>query len=129
MTPADAIRWFDRRRRAWLADDLDAYLACWAEDMRFASPVHPVPLVGRAAYAALVRRAAAAIRPIAFDVHHLATVGDVVLAEWTIRVAARTADRTWGWDGMSRARYRPDGRIADWREYWNPADVRPPGVG
>lgn len=122
MTHAAAAR-FDRRRLAWLAEDLEAYLDCWADDMRFASPVHDPPLVGRVAYAALVRRSAAAVRPVAFDVHHLAVDGDVVLAEWTIRIADRRSGREAGWDGMSRARYR-DGLIADWREYWNPADVR-----
>jgi limonene-1,2-epoxide hydrolase len=123
MTHADAAALFDRRRRAWLAEDEAAYLDCWTEDMRFASPVHVPPLVGRAAYAALVRRSGAVIRPVAFEVHHLALDGQVVLAEWTIRVADRTSGREAGWDGMSRAWYQ-DGRIAEWREYWNPADVR-----
>jgi ketosteroid isomerase-like protein len=109
---AAAERLFDRRRLAWLADDLDAYLECWAEDMTFASPMHDPPLTGRAV-----------VRPVAFDVRHLAVADDVVLAEWTIRVADRRTDRETSWDGMSRARYR-DGRIVEWREYWNPADVR-----
>jgi ketosteroid isomerase-like protein len=120
---AAAERLFDRRRLAWLADDLDAYLECWAEDMTFASPMHDPPLTGRAAYADLLRRSAAVVRPVAFDVRHLAVADDVVLAEWTIRVADRRTDRETSWDGMSRARYR-DGRIVEWREYWNPADVR-----
>lgn len=124
MTHADAVRWFERRRQAWLAEDRDAYLACWADDMRFASPAHDPPLVGRAAYAELVRRSAAAVRPVAFDVHHLAVDGDVVLAEWTIRIADRRSGAQGGWDGMSRAHYRSDGRIVAWREYWNPAEVR-----
>lgn len=123
MPTADVLAWFDRRRRAWLAEDLATYLDCWADDLRFVSPVHPAPIVGRAAYAALVRRSAATLRPVAFDVHHLARDGDVVLAEWTIRVAVRATGREGGWDGMSRSRHRA-GRIVDWREYWDPAAVR-----
>jgi len=122
LTYAEATALFDRRRRAWLAEDEPAYLECWTEDMRFASPMHHPPLVGRVAYAALVRRSAASVRPVAFDVHHLAVVGLFVLAEWTIRVVDRGSGAEISWDGMSRARYEQD-RIAEWREYWNPADL------
>ena len=122
LTRDDAVHLFERRRLAWLAEDLDAYLACWDEDMTFASPVHPQPLRGRAAYAALVRGSAGAVRPVAFDVHHLAVAGDTVLAEWSITVEHRASGRTVGWDGMSVADYR-DGEITRWREYWNPAEL------
>ena len=122
MTIDEARGLFDRRRRAWLAADLDAYLACFAEDLVFASPVHDPPLVGRPAFEALVRRSHAALEPRRFDVHALAVDGDDVLAEWTIEGRARGGDGVVRWRGMSVARYR-DGRIATWREYWNPADV------
>ena len=52
LTEAEADALFARRRDAWLREDIDAYLACWAEDMTFASPVHPEPVRGREAYAA-----------------------------------------------------------------------------
>lgn len=122
LTRAEAAALFDRRREAWLAEDEDAYLACWAEHMTFRSPIHDPPLVGRAAYAELVEQSTSVVRPVAFDVHQLATVGDVVLAEWTIRVASRANGHEASWDGMSCAEYR-DSLIVTWREYWNPADV------
>src|SRR5438552_1793368 len=120
-TRAEAIALFDRRRRAWLAEDVDAYLALWADDMRFQSPRHPEPL-GRAAFAELVRGSLAGARPLRFDVTQLAAAGDVVLAEWSIAVERRDGGRRIEWWGMSVAEIR-DGLICTWREYWNPADV------
>jgi hypothetical protein len=122
LTHADATTLFDRRREAWLREDLDAYLDCFADDLVFASPVHVPPLAGRPAFEALVRQSSSAMRPVAFDVHALAVHGDVVLAEWSIVAAVRADGRRVAWRGMSVATYR-DGRIATWREYWNPADL------
>ena len=118
----EALALFERRRRAWLAEDLDAYLALWADDMRFQSPVHHDPL-DRAAFAELVRGSLAAARPIAFEFLHVATAGDTVLAEWRIEIERRADARRVAWHGMSVAEIRA-GLITAWREYWNPADVR-----
>jgi limonene-1,2-epoxide hydrolase len=122
-TRDEAIALFDRRRRAWLGEDIDGYLALWAEDMTFQSPVHAEPLRGRGAFADLVRRASAFSRPLDFDFTHIAVVGDTVLAEWRIAVEQRDGGRRVEWWGMSVAEIR-DGLIHAWREYWNPADVR-----
>ncbi len=116
----EAVALFERRRRAWLAGDLDAYLALWADDMRFVSPVHPEPL-DRARFAAVVGASFAAARPVSFDFTHLAVAGDVVLAEWRIAIERPGGQRI-EWCGMSVAEVR-DGLIHYWREYWNPADL------
>ena len=68
----EAVDLFERRRKAWLADDLDAYLELWADDMTFQSPVHDEPLIGKTPYEELVRRSAAFVKPLAFDVVSLA---------------------------------------------------------
>ena len=120
LTEAEADALFARRRDAWLREDIDAYLACWAEDMTFASPVHPEPVRGREAYASLIRSSAQAVRPLRFDIDHLAVRGDVVLAEWEIEAEHRASGARLRWQGMSAAGYR-DGLIVWWREYWNPA--------
>ena len=124
---AEATALFDRRREAWLREDLAAYLDCFAEELIFASPVHVPPLEGRAAFAELVRGSSAAMRPCSFEVHALAVHGEQVLAEWTIVVEARADGRRIRWRGMSIATYRA-GRIATWREYWNPADLAATGA-
>jgi ketosteroid isomerase-like protein len=122
MTHAEAVELFERRRDAWLREDMDAYLALWTEDMVFQSPVHAEPLRGRAAFADLVRLSSRLNRPRAFDFTHLAVEGPIVLAEWRIAVERRADGRRVEWWGMSVAEMR-EGRIARWREYWNPADV------
>jgi len=121
-THEEAVALFERRRQAWLAEDVETYLALWAEDMRFQSPVHPEPLRGRAAFAALVRQSLAFSRPVRFDFHHIAVAGPMVLAEWSIAVERRADGQPMAWDGMSAAEIHA-GRIAWWREYWNPADL------
>jgi hypothetical protein len=123
VTLAEATRLFDARRAAWLREDLDGYLALWADDMTFAAPSHPEPLRGRAAFGELVRQSNALTRPVRFNVLHLALTGDdVVLAEWVITVEHRSSGQQITWRGMSRCTIR-DGLIVEWREYWNPADL------
>jgi limonene-1,2-epoxide hydrolase len=121
-TRDEAIALFEKRRDAWLREDMDGYLALWAPDMRFQSPMHAEPLCGRAAFADLVRRSYGVARPLSFDFHHLATHGDIVLAEWKIAIERRADGRRTEWSGMSVAEIR-DGVIHAWREYWNPSDL------
>lgn len=127
MTHAEAAALFERRRRAWVAGDVDAYLALWHPDVEFSSPMHEPPLRGLEAYAALVRRSHEMVRPVAFDIHHLAVHGHVILAEWTITAARRTDGRLVTWRGMSRCTMR-DGLIVSWKEYWNPAELAGAGA-
>jgi len=119
----EAVDLFERRRKAWLAEDLDAYLELWADEMTFQSPVHDKPLVGKPAYEELVRRSAAFVKPLAFDVVSLAVNGEIVLAEWTITLEWRAQGRAVAYSGMSRARIR-NGLITEWREYWNRSDLQ-----
>ena len=120
LSHEDAWALFERRRRAWLDEDLPGYLALWTEDMTFQSPMHAEPLRGRGPFADLVARSLAAARPLRFDVWHLAVREDVVMAEWTIAIERRESGARIEWRGMSVAEMR-DGRIAVWREYWDPA--------
>jgi ketosteroid isomerase-like protein len=120
MTQEEAVALFARRREAWLGEDVEAYLALWAEDMTFQSPVHAEPLRGRQAFGDLVRRSLAVSRPVSFDFTHIAVAGDMVLAEWHIAIEPRERGGRVAWWGMSVAEIR-GGLIRAWREYWNPA--------
>jgi len=48
------------------------------------------------------------------------------MAEWTIAVRRRHDGALFRWHGMSIARIDADGRIAWWREYWDPREVAEP---
>jgi ketosteroid isomerase-like protein len=113
---ADAVAIFDRRVQAWLAGDVDAYLACWHDDLEITLPGRDEPLVGIARYRALVERSFAWARPVSFVVHALGVDGDVVLAEWTLRATRHDDGVTVEWSGASACELR-DGRISWWREY------------
>lgn len=106
---------FERRRAAWLAEDLDAYLACFAEDVVLDVPGRTVR--GHAEYAPMARGSLAWARPLSFDFHHLAADGDIVFADWTIAVERRSDATRIEWRGMSVCELR-EGVIAWWREYY-----------
>ncbi|MDP9337091.1 MAG: nuclear transport factor 2 family protein [Actinomycetota bacterium] len=112
---------FRRRVDAWLEADLDAYMDCWADDMVIDLPSGRI--VGKERYRKLVQAGFGWAAPVAFDVHHIATVdwatvdgGDVVLADWTIRARRRDDGIVVGWHGLSVCEFRA-GKIAWWREH------------
>jgi ketosteroid isomerase-like protein len=108
---------FDRRRAAWLSEDVDGYLDCWVDELVLETPGRPA-VEGRDAYEAILRKSFAWAKPHAFEFHHLAVEGDVVLADWTISVERRHDGRVIEWGGMSVAELR-DGAIFWWREYYD----------
>jgi limonene-1,2-epoxide hydrolase len=112
---ADARAVFDRRVQAWLAADVDAYLACWHDDMQLTLPGGRV-IDGAAAYRTMVEQSFAWAAPVSFDIHALAIDGDCVLADWTICARRRADDVVVEWQGLSICELR-DGRIAWWREH------------
>ena len=106
LTMAEADALFARRRDAWLREDIDAYLACWAEDMTFVSPVHQEPVRGRDAYAALIRRRPRRCGRCGSTSRTSPSADDVVLAEWEIEAEHRASGARLRWRGMSAAGYR-----------------------
>jgi len=118
----DARAVFDRRVAAWLAQDVDAYVACWHDDMRIEMPSGTIE--GAAKYRKLVDASFAWAAPVSFDVHHLAVDGpnDIVFADWTIRARRREDNALVEWRGLSVCELK-DGRISWWREH----HLNPPG--
>ncbi len=107
---------FERRIDAWLAEDVDAYVACWHDDMRIEIPSGVIE--GAAKYRKLLVASFAWAAPVSFDVHHLAVdaPNGIVLADWTIRARRRTDGVIIEWRGLSVCELR-DGRIVWWREH------------
>lgn len=123
LTRGEATALFARRRDAWLAEDVEAYLACFAADLVITVPGRAEPIRGLEAYRRLVRRSFAWARPLAFDFHHVAVGPEAtVLAEWTISTERREDGVVATWRGMSVC-VLERGRIAWWREYWDPAQL------
>jgi ketosteroid isomerase-like protein len=116
LTIDEARRIFDRRVQAWLAEDVDAYLDCWHDDLELWIPGRDEPVRGRAEYRELVEGSNRWAAPKRFVVHHLAVDGAVVLAEWTIAATRRSDGVEVEWDGMS-ACLVDAGRIRWWREH------------
>ena len=119
----EALQLFERRRTAWLAEDVAGYLALWREDLVIELPGRSEPVRGLTAYERVVRRSFEHIRPVAWTYHHLAVDADHVLSEWTIEGELRSAGSPVSWRGMAVCRLA-GGRIARWREYWDPAALR-----
>jgi uncharacterized protein (TIGR02246 family) len=118
---AEAVRLFEKRRDAFLAEDLEAYVSLFAEDMLLQTPTSEVR--GRAAYREMVRRAYDAMRPVSFEFHEIAVHESRVLAEWTITLAVRADDSERAYRGMSICEL-DDGLIRWWREFYDPALLR-----
>jgi ketosteroid isomerase-like protein len=117
LTLDDARSLFDRRRIAWLDEDLAAYVDCFTEDVVLEVPGRTVR--GHAEYEPMARRSFEWAKPVAFEFHHLAVGGDdVVMADWTITVERRSDGTPVTWRGMSVCGI-VDGRIAWWREYYD----------
>ena len=123
LTARAARALFERRRAAWLAEDATAYLALFADDLVMHLPGRTEPIRGKAAYAKLVAASFARLAPVSWEFHRLAVDGDHVLSEWTIEGREREGGRSTRWRGMSICRIA-DGVIHEWREYWDPAQLR-----
>jgi ketosteroid isomerase-like protein len=116
LTIDEARAVFARRVDAWLAEDVDAYVACWHDDMQIEMPSGTID--GAAKYRKLVEASFGWAAPVSFDVHHLAVDPEtsVVLADWTIRARRREDDVVVEWRGLSVCELR-DAKIAWWREH------------
>ncbi|MGQ0824805.1 MAG: nuclear transport factor 2 family protein [Actinomycetota bacterium] len=106
---------FQRRVDAWLAEDVDAYLECWHDDMELTLPGGRV-VSGIESYRTLVEQSFVWAAPVSFDVHALATEGDIVFADWTVRARRRADNVVVEWRGLSICQLR-DGKITWWREH------------
>jgi len=120
MNASDAVAVIERRRDAWLDEDLDTYLGLTAED--YVIEVDGKEDVrGRAALEEMVRRNYERFRPVAWEFHAIVARGSTVLAEWTTTLEARATGERWALRAMSICEVR-DGVLSWWREYRAPIE-------
>lgn len=118
LSEADVDDFFDRRQRAWLSKDLDAYLSLWADDVEFTTPDHGSAIHGRDALRAFIAGSFAAdTSAVSLEIDHWAITGDVLLHEWTLVTRPGDGGEPELLRGMAICGFR-DGRVAWWRDYY-----------
>ncbi len=115
MDRSDAVALIEKRRDAWLNEDLETYLGLTAED--YVVEVDGKEDVrGRAALETMVKRNYERFRPVAWDFHEIAVHDSKVLAEWTVTLESRATGDRFSLRAMSIGEIR-DGVLVWWREY------------
>jgi uncharacterized protein (TIGR02246 family) len=118
MTHDEVHRLLLRRIRAWQDEDLDAIMADYADDIVHVSPYGTG--AGVAAMRAANTRYLAEYTGFEVQIHRLVVEGDQGALEWTWTETRRS-------DGLRRSAddaivfVLRDGKIAYWREYFDPA--------
>ena len=115
MERTEAVELLERRRNAWLREDVDAYLSTFAEDFVFqADGVEESR--GKASLEAIIRRSYEQFRPVNWEFHDIAVHGSNVLAEWTVTVEDRYTRATSTMNAMYISEVRNG--VSTWiREY------------
>jgi ketosteroid isomerase-like protein len=112
-----AARWVEGYRTAWLADDVEAVVALYADDVVYRSHPFRPPEVGREGVRGYTQRN--------FDIEEdqqvrfgrPITSGDRAAVEyWT---TMREEDRDVTLAGCVLLRFGEDGRVKEQREYWH----------
>jgi ketosteroid isomerase-like protein len=112
---AQAVALIERRRDAWLREDVDAYLSLFHDE--FAFFVNGVELVrGRLALENAVRRSYLRFRPVSWEFHEIAAHGPHVLTEWSATMEDRGTGARRSLRAMSICEMR-DGLTTWQREY------------
>ena len=118
MDRAEAVALFQKRRDAWLTEDVPTYLSMFAHE--FAFYVNGVERIkGRLALENAVLRSYLRFQPISWELHEIAVHGPNVLAEWTVAMRARTTGVQRSIAAMSICEVR-DGLTTWQREYRSP---------
>jgi len=87
-------------------------------DVRFKDPFNDVR--GVDAMERVFRHMFANVQGIRFRIHHAAMDGDRCLMQWRFEGTLRCG--SWAFDGASKLRIAPDGRVAEHIDYWDAAE-------
>jgi limonene-1,2-epoxide hydrolase len=116
---SEAVELIEKRRDAWLNEDLDTYVGLTAEEYVLEVEGHE-ELRGRAAFEDMIRHNYERARPVSWEFHEIASHGPNVLAEWTVASEEKASGARWSVRGMSICDVR-NGVVTWWREYRSPA--------
>jgi len=101
---------------AWERRDTEHIMACWADDGVYRA-IPRRPIVGRAAFREFVTRFEQ-VPGGRLEIHHQIASNDIVMNERTDRITFRGRQLVVPICAVFEIR---DGRIAAWREYFDPA--------
>jgi SnoaL-like domain len=104
----------EKRRAAWLQQDVDTYLSLFSEDFVSADGVEEIN--GRAAWEEVVRRSDERASPISWEFQVVAVDSSYILAEYTFTVEPKGTGVTRSVHGMSISEAR-DGVFTSHRDY------------
>jgi limonene-1,2-epoxide hydrolase len=118
MDHTEAQALMEKRREAWLGQDLDTYLSLFSEDFFFSNGVEESR--GRTSWEQMVRRNYERFAPMDWEIHQMAVDGASILAEWTATIEPAGTDARVSVRGMSISETR-DGVFTSHREYLWPS--------
>ncbi len=120
MTLDELDRWLDVYGRAWERQDVDAFVACFAEDAVYHWGPYSEPLRGHEAIRARTEEALSHQEDVRFGHEPLAITPDGRgLARWwaSMRIAPPGAESEM--EGIFLVSLGVDGRCTEFREWWN----------
>ena len=125
MTLGELDRWLDVYGRAWERRDVDAFVACFAEDALYQWGPFGDPLRGHPEIRARTDEAIAAQEDIRFGHEPLAVTADGRgIARWWVSLRTRAEGANVEIEGIFLVTLNADGLCTDFREWFN-ADSRP----
>ena len=120
MTLEELDRWLDVYGRAWERQDVDAFVACYAEDAVYQWGPWGEPLRGHHEIRAATEKATAQQEDIQFGHEPLAITPDGRgIARWWVSIKQKGEDTIEENEGIFLVTLGEDGLCTDFREWWN----------
>ncbi len=109
----------------WKRRDVDAFLALLTDDFEYYWHIGTKPLQGKEKMRKFLANYSGAFEQREWRVIHHAEAGNLLLIEGYEELYDRTHDRVIQQPFMQASEYR-DGKLAKMRDYYEPANLRPP---
>jgi ketosteroid isomerase-like protein len=121
--------WLDVYGRAWERRDVDAFVACFAEDAVYQWGPWSEPLRGHEEIRARTFQAVSQQDDVRFGHEPLAITPDGRgVARWWVSMQVPERGTTEEDEGIFLVTLGPDGRCTDFREWWNSRTTQEPGT-